>query len=161
MRCALARPPAASTFALAACIAQEVGDKLTFVIVRPGGLKSEPATGTGVLTGAWAPGAPQAWWSSQAVTGGWYLSGLPGAEDTTVCGSITREDVANLVVKALRRCDCMPASHPAAMAFEQGCSASTLPPPPSDNCSDAANGKVLSAVDKAALPDVQFEVFTV
>ncbi len=30
---------------------QEVGDKLTFVIVRPGGLKSEPATGTGVLTG--------------------------------------------------------------------------------------------------------------
>lgn len=30
---------------------QEVGDKMTFVIVRPGGLKSEPATGTGVLTG--------------------------------------------------------------------------------------------------------------
>ena len=24
---------------------------MTFVIVRPGGLKSEPATGTGVLTG--------------------------------------------------------------------------------------------------------------
>lgn len=30
---------------------QEVGDKLTFVIVRPGGLKSEAPTGTGVLTG--------------------------------------------------------------------------------------------------------------
>ena len=30
---------------------QEAGDKLTFVIVRPGGLKSEPATGTSVLTG--------------------------------------------------------------------------------------------------------------
>ncbi|KAI7838153.1 hypothetical protein COHA_008084 [Chlorella ohadii] len=49
------------------------GDKMTFVIVRPGGLKSEPATGTGVLT-----------------------------EDITVCGSITREDVADLVLKALR-----------------------------------------------------------
>lgn len=52
---------------------KEVGAKLDFVIVRPGGLKSEPATGTGVLT-----------------------------EDITVCGSITRADVADLVVKALR-----------------------------------------------------------
>lgn len=52
---------------------KESGDKMTFVIVRPGGLKTEPATGTGVLT-----------------------------EDITVCGSITRADVADLVVKALR-----------------------------------------------------------
>ncbi|KAL4450594.1 hypothetical protein ABPG77_000950 [Micractinium sp. CCAP 211/92] len=78
---------------------REVGGKLTFVIVRPGGLKSEPATGTGVLT-----------------------------EDTTVCGSITRADVAELVVKALR--------------------------------SDKANGKVLSAVDAAAVQD-DFEVFII
>lgn len=51
----------------------EVSDKIDIVIVRPGGLKSEPATGTAVLT-----------------------------EDKTVCGSITRADVADLVVKALR-----------------------------------------------------------
>lgn len=30
---------------------QEVGDKLAYVIVRPGGLKSEAPTGTGALTG--------------------------------------------------------------------------------------------------------------
>ncbi|PSC68750.1 DNA mismatch repair MLH1 [Micractinium conductrix] len=74
---------------------KEVGDQLTFIIVRPGGLKSEPATGSGVLT-----------------------------EDTTVCGSITRADVADLVVKALR----------------------------SDN-------KVLSALDPATMPGVEFEAF--
>lgn len=45
---------------------------MAYTIIRPGGLKSEPATGNGVLT-----------------------------EDTSVCGSITREDVANLVIKAL------------------------------------------------------------
>ena len=43
-------------------------DKIEFVIVRPGGLKSEPATGRGVLT-----------------------------TDTSICGSITRGDVADLV----------------------------------------------------------------
>lgn len=43
-------------------------DKIEFVIIRPGGLKSEPATGRGVLT-----------------------------TDTSVCGSITRGDVADLV----------------------------------------------------------------
>lgn len=45
---------------------------MEWVIVRPGGLKSDPATGCGVLT-----------------------------TDTTVCGAITREDVADLVIKAL------------------------------------------------------------
>ena len=60
------------------------------VIVRPGGLKTAPATGTAVLT-----------------------------EDTTVCGAIHRADVASLVVAA------------------------TL--------SDKANGKTLSAVDRAQL----------
>ena len=45
---------------------------MQWTIIRPGGLKSEPATGSGVLT-----------------------------EDRSVCGAINREDVADLVVKAL------------------------------------------------------------
>ena len=45
---------------------------MEFTIIRPGGLKSEPATGAGVLT-----------------------------EDKQVCGAVHREDVARLVVKAL------------------------------------------------------------
>ena len=45
---------------------------MPFCIVRPGGLKSEPATGKGVLT-----------------------------EDTSICGAIHRADVASLVVKAI------------------------------------------------------------
>lgn len=45
---------------------------LQYTIIRPGGLKSEPATGSAVLT-----------------------------EDYTVCGAVHREDVANLVVEAL------------------------------------------------------------
>jgi hypothetical protein len=51
---------------------QQLGDKMAYTIIRPGGLKSEPATGNGVLT-----------------------------SDASVCGSITREDVANVVIKAL------------------------------------------------------------
>lgn len=51
---------------------KELGSKMEFVIVRPGGLKSEPKTGTGVLT-----------------------------EDPTVCGAVHREDVADLVVQCL------------------------------------------------------------
>lgn len=47
-------------------------DKMTFVIIRPGGLLTEPGTGNGVLTA-----------------------------DTGVVGAISREDVASLVVKAL------------------------------------------------------------
>ncbi|GLI62108.1 hypothetical protein VaNZ11_004691, partial [Volvox africanus] len=46
--------------------------KLTYVIIRPGGLVSEPATGNAIVT-----------------------------EDNTVSGMIHREDVAALVVKAL------------------------------------------------------------
>lgn len=46
-------------------------DKMEYVIIRPGGLKSEPATGTGVLT-----------------------------EDTSICGAIHRADVAKLACKA-------------------------------------------------------------
>ena len=45
---------------------------MQWTIIRPGGLKSEPATGSGILT-----------------------------EDRSVCGAINREDVADLVVKAL------------------------------------------------------------
>lgn len=51
-------------------IAAEKG--MPFVIVRPGGLKTEKATGTGVLT-----------------------------EDTSICGAIHRADVASLVVKCV------------------------------------------------------------
>lgn len=47
-------------------------DKMAFVIVRPGGLTDDPASGNGVLT-----------------------------ESTSVAGSIARDDVAALVVKAL------------------------------------------------------------
>ena len=39
-------------------VEQAAGDKMAFVIVRPGGLKSEPATGTGVLTGAEQASSP-------------------------------------------------------------------------------------------------------
>ena len=66
---------------------------MAMVIVRPGGLKTAPPTGTGVLT-----------------------------EDTTVCGAIHRADVADLVVRAALRAK--------------------------------ADGKVLSAVDKAQLYNV-------
>lgn len=45
---------------------------MAYTIIRPGGLQSEPATGNGVLTG-----------------------------NAGVCGAITREDTAALVVKAL------------------------------------------------------------
>ena len=51
---------------------KELGEKMEFVIVRPGGLKSEPKTDQGVLT-----------------------------SDTSVCGPIHREDVASLVCKCL------------------------------------------------------------
>ncbi|GMH40572.1 hypothetical protein BSKO_08476 [Bryopsis sp. KO-2023] len=51
---------------------KELGSKMEFVIVRPGGLKSQPKTGSGVLT-----------------------------EDLHVCGVIHREDVADLVVECL------------------------------------------------------------
>jgi putative NADH-flavin reductase len=54
---------------------QELGAStgMKWVIIRPGGLKTEAPTGKGVLT-----------------------------ENKTVCGAITRADVAELVVKALR-----------------------------------------------------------
>jgi len=45
---------------------------MAYTIIRPGGLLSDPATGNGVLT-----------------------------DDVGVCGAITREDTAALVVKAL------------------------------------------------------------
>lgn len=51
---------------------QSHADKMTYTIIRPGGLTNEPATGNAVLT-----------------------------EDFSACGSITREDVATLVIKAL------------------------------------------------------------
>ncbi|AFY33474.1 SDR family oxidoreductase [Calothrix sp. PCC 7507] len=49
-----------------------IGSGLTYTIIRPGGLKSEPATGNGVLT-----------------------------ENPLIVGSIHRADVAQLVVRAL------------------------------------------------------------
>ena len=51
---------------------QEAGGKMAWTIIRPGGLKSNAPTGMGVLT-----------------------------EDTAICGAINREDVAELVVKAI------------------------------------------------------------
>lgn len=45
---------------------------MEYTIIRPGGLKSEPATGRGVLT-----------------------------EDKSVCGAVHREDVAQLVAQSL------------------------------------------------------------
>lgn len=55
----------------------ESADKMTFVIIRPGGLKTEEKTGNAVLT-----------------------------EDKTVCGAVTRADVAELVAKALFSDNC-------------------------------------------------------
>ena len=49
------------------------GSSMDWIIIRPGGLQSEAGTGNGALT-----------------------------ESTSVCGSIAREDVADLVCKALR-----------------------------------------------------------
>ncbi|HEY9603488.1 MAG TPA: SDR family oxidoreductase [Allocoleopsis sp.] len=73
---------------------------LTYTVVRPGGLKSEPATGNGVLT-----------------------------EDYKVAGSIHRADVAQLV------CQCL--------------------------FSDAANNKILSAVDRTQMyGNPEFEVLS-
>lgn len=77
-----------------------IASGLTYTVIRPGGLKSEPATGNGVLTA-----------------------------DYKVAGSIHRADVAQLV------CQCLD--------------------------SDAANNKILSAVDRTQMygqPD--FEVLT-
>lgn len=51
---------------------QSIGGGMQFTIIRPGGLKTQPATGRGVLT-----------------------------EDVHVCGAIHREDVADLLVHAL------------------------------------------------------------
>lgn len=85
---------------------------MQFTIIRPGGLKTEAATGNGVLTGA-----------AQALLGHTHsvthiithiathaqpacahvvpCCHLLSAEDASVCGSITRADVADLVIKAL------------------------------------------------------------
>ncbi|DBB17938.1 hypothetical protein WJX82_008706 [Trebouxia sp. C0006] len=51
---------------------KSIGGEMQFTIIRPGGLKTQPATGRGVLT-----------------------------EDSSVCGAIHREDVADLLVHAL------------------------------------------------------------
>ncbi|KAK9907542.1 hypothetical protein WJX75_005616 [Coccomyxa subellipsoidea] len=51
---------------------KSTGGKLEWTIIRPGGLKNDPPTGSGVLT-----------------------------QDKSICGAINREDVADLVVKAL------------------------------------------------------------
>ncbi len=78
-----------------------IASGLTYTIIRPGGLKSEPATGNGVLT-----------------------------EDPKVAGMIHRADVAQLV------CRCL--------------------------FSDAANNKVLSAIDRNMLFGTpEFEEFKV
>lgn len=51
---------------------QDIGGDMSWVIIRPGGLNNEPATGRGILT-----------------------------ESKKVCGAISRSDLADLVVKAL------------------------------------------------------------
>ncbi len=89
----IAIPPQALEALRAVLIEKEQAEKhliesgLTYIVIRPGGLKSEPATGNGVLT-----------------------------EDYRVAGTIHRADVARLV------CQCL--------------------------FSDAANNKILSAVDR-------------
>jgi nucleoside-diphosphate-sugar epimerase len=89
----IAIPPQALEALRAVLIEKEQAEKhliesgLTYIVIRPGGLKSEPATGNGVLT-----------------------------EDYKVAGTIHRADVAQLV------CKCV--------------------------FSDAANNKILSAVDR-------------
>jgi NAD(P)H-binding len=74
---ALGNPPCAAAHGTARADAprpapQAHAGAMEYTIVRPGGLKSEPATGQGVLT-----------------------------EDASVCGAVHREDVAQLVVQAL------------------------------------------------------------
>ena len=77
-----------------------IASGLTYTVIRPGGLKSEPATGNGILT-----------------------------EDYKVAGSIHRADVAQLV------CQCL--------------------------FSDAANNKILSAVDRTQMyGNPEFEVLS-
>ncbi len=89
----IAIPPQALEALRTVLIEKEQAEKhliesgLTYIVIRPGGLKSEPATGNGVLT-----------------------------EDYKVAGTIHRADVAQLV------CKCV--------------------------FSDAANNKILSAVDR-------------
>jgi hypothetical protein len=39
--------------AVLCCAPQATGDKISWTIIRPGGLKSEAATGNAVATGAW------------------------------------------------------------------------------------------------------------
>ena len=53
-------------------LSQNCGDQMEYVIIRPGGLKSDGATGNGILT-----------------------------EDVNVCGSIQREDVAELIQRCV------------------------------------------------------------
>ena len=90
---AVALPPQAMETLRPVLIEKEKAEKhliesgLTYTVIRPGGLKSEPATGNGVLT-----------------------------EDYKVAGTIHRADVAQLVCKCL--------------------------------FSEAANNKILSAVDR-------------
>ncbi|HEY9631860.1 MAG TPA: SDR family oxidoreductase [Coleofasciculaceae cyanobacterium] len=90
---AVALPPQAMETLRPVLLEKEQAEKhlvesgLTYTVIRPGGLKSEPATGNGVLT-----------------------------EDYRVAGTIHRADVAQLVCKCL--------------------------------FSDAANNKILSAVDR-------------
>lgn len=54
------------------CWLQQAGGQVEWTIIRPGGLKNDTPTGNGVLT-----------------------------TDKSICGAINREDVAELVVKAL------------------------------------------------------------
>ena len=90
---AVALPPQAMETLRPVLLEKEQAEKhlsesgLTYTVIRPGGLKSEPATGNGVVT-----------------------------EDYKVAGTIHRSDVAQLVCKCL--------------------------------FSDAANNKILSAVDR-------------
>ena len=115
---------------------QAAAGRMDFVIVRPGGLKSEPPTGRGVVT-----------------------------EDRGVCGSITRADVAQLTVQALLRCRGGGGGGRAAGTGGQpvlrggGPSDGAGRRPPPLPRSDVANGKVLAAVDaEQVFGEPQFEV---
>ena len=60
------------TLMLLSWLLQASSGNMQWTIIRPGGLKTEAATGTGVLT-----------------------------EDKSICGAINREDVADLVVRSI------------------------------------------------------------
>jgi hypothetical protein len=90
---------------------------MAWTIIRPGGLKSEPATGKAVATGVCGVRVERVVCGCLSVTecaalGTHRNTSTPArvtrsshtqtnAEDATVCGAVTRDDVAAVVIKTL------------------------------------------------------------